>query len=302
MLKRLLVKFLLMLAPLLLAAPSLATVVTKRGLADDSWVVEFVSGDTADSASINNTCASWNVSFDLGGGSAAATIYGINAPSVATGASGSTALTNGTLTVASLAAPVSVSTALPYLKVDVVSGPSSGTARVYLNCVKLASSGGSNPGQQTQGQYVYTTTPTTDNTAAPSATNIAGLSYAVAAGGQYYMHCEVLASSSTSTANGIRLGVTGPAIGAGTVSILFSTVVSPTNPGGTKEFASLNAYGVHNVVTGSGGTTRVIDMIDVVLFNGATAGTLQITLDTEIAAGEVVTAHTGSWCLLRTVA
>jgi hypothetical protein len=89
----------------------------------------WTTGETGDSDAIQSTdCASWKVSAVLPNG-ATANVYALEASD--------SAASSGVLRVAvttTTTEPVTVNTGLPYLKVDVLTAPSSGTAKLFFYC------------------------------------------------------------------------------------------------------------------------------------------------------------------------
>lgn len=271
---------------LLVAGSSDATVTTSRGQAG-GWVVSFVNGDTADSAAIDNTCATWRVSFDLGGGSAAATIYGLTNSTDAT--SVGTALTGGTLTASSLAAPVVVSTALPYIKVDVVTGPSSGTARVWLFCT-LSAGGGSG--------FSTASMPAAVSTSSTASWTPTGLSVPVVSATDYLMWCWFLTSSANATGTiGVNMQVTGPANTRVHLTRHYCSTNGSSVPDNVVAATAFHTATDDNTTTSSG-TTQCRDRYAVMLI-GSGNGTVAIGFQPEIDANSV-TVHTGT-CAWRAI-
>jgi hypothetical protein len=281
--------------PICIALPALAAVTTETG--PNRTTVSFVNGDTADSSAFVNACQQWQVSFDLGGGSAAATIYGMANPALATGASGTTVLTNGTLTVASLAAPVTVSTALPYLKIDVVTGPSSGTASVFMYCVRVAGGGSGSPGALGSSTPLIfgATADTADTVIAPSLTNVTGFSQLLAASASYSLDCFFI-TSATNVANGVVFGFT-PDVAVTNFDMTYINIEGPA----TSVIDTINTTGTTsntNTAANSAGTGAVVSrVLGRVVTSGAV--TLQAVVDAEAITGGGTTVHNGSFCSLR---
>ena len=138
-------------------------------------------------------------------------------------------------------------------------------------------------------QTVRTTAQTTDSTSA-AVTNIAGLAFPVAAGASYNFQCYVI-NTSAATTTGVRLSVTGPTIGAGLIT--FNTMTVQTAIATLSESAS--AYDAVSTSIAAIITVPQINRIVGFFKAGATAGNLQITMNTEID-GSAVTAEIGSWC------
>lgn len=134
---------------------------------------------------------------------------------------------------------------------------------------------------------VVATAQTTDSTIT-SPTNIAGLAIPVAANTQYFIECGLLALS-TSISTAIRYGVTGPAAPTmvGIMVVTADTTVSVDSE-------SFNAFGFVSAQNASLSTHHV-NRISILLRNGANAGTVQITIDSEVAAS-LVTSEIGSFC------
>lgn len=283
-------KLLVLIFALLLAAPAAAAVTTSRS--HNGWVVAFGNGDTEDSAHIDNVCATWRVSFDLGGGSAAATIYGLTNSNDATTAG--TALTNGTLTAASLAAPVVVSTSLPYIKVDVVTGPSSGTARVWMYCT-LTAGGGGDPNVVTTalGADVTTIDAAAGNAALP------GLGFSVNESTNYSVECIVYSSSASPTI-GANIQVTGP---ASPTIVRYTRLFcgAPGIPSGVVSSSSFFVGTDDNTTTNTLSPTQCPNILHLAFVTSAgNGGAVGFGLSAEIGSNSV-TVHAGSFCDVRTV-
>lgn len=146
------------------------------------------------------------------------------------------------------------------------------------------SSGGSDPWTTVVLGADHTNTTTTPTT-------VPTLSFPVAANTQYAVEC-FLSVSAAATTTGVQITVTGPASPtAVTITRDYSTTATAAGR------LSLSALGALNA-TASAGTAASIDMITMILRNGANAGTLGLQLDSEVAAS-AVTIRQGSHCRSR---
>lgn len=125
--------------------------------------------------------------------------------------------------------------------------------------------------------------------------NVTGLSFPVAANTDYRMVCSLLYRSAATT-TGIKVSVTGPSTPT-SVTGMFNTYVSAA-AAATVQGSLFRAY--DGGVASTGVDTINVDTpgtLDVVLRNGANAGTLQVRFNSEVATS-TVTVKAGSSCEL----
>lgn len=131
----------------------------------------------------------------------------------------------------------------------------------------------------------------TDSTLATD-TNLTGLLMAVSASTNYRMKCRLVTDAAAAT-TGVRVGITGP---ASPTQLTWSRTSCAS--AAASAFASLNTYAV-DARTASAGTTRCVEELNLILRNGLNAGTVQLTVNTEIDTS-AVGVRIGSYCEWQT--
>lgn len=139
---------------------------------------------------------------------------------------------------------------------------------------------------------VFSTAELSDS-AAGGTENIPDLTVPVDADTRYKIRCY-LTTRSAATTTGIQITVNGPSSPT-QVSINRQSCSSAT----ANVFIQKNAFGSEDARTGSAGTTRCMESINIDLVNGANAGNVTFSLDTEVASS-AVTVYEGAFCEYRT--
>jgi len=142
-------------------------------------------------------------------------------------------------------------------------------------------SGGSDPWVR-----VATSADHSNSTVTPSA--VPALVLAVAASTRYLIRCQLVTSSAAAT-TGVQLALTGPASPTALTWMRRSCAAATTIRNNQS-----NAYN-NDAATASAGATRCIEEVHITLRNGANAGNVGFTLQSEIAASNT-TVHIGSMC------
>ena len=128
--------------------------------------------------------------------------------------------------------------------------------------------------------------------ATTTASNITGLSFAVAASTNYSIHCDLYYQGSAATA-GLDITVTGP---ASPTSVFYSYDEFPTAT--TSQTAVANSFGTKLIGNASvTATTNLHAIVAIGLVNGANAGTVQVQ-GSATGAG-TVTVQAGSSCQIQ---
>lgn len=120
--------------------------------------------------------------------------------------------------------------------------------------------------------------------------DVSGTGVSVSASKTYSFVCQLIADSDAVT-TGIDVSVNGPAIGAGSMTYNSTYWVSATAIA-MKPFA---AYNGDTASTASNGTARAVFIVEGILVNGSTAGTLIARAKRE-AVGTGPNVRTGSYC------
>lgn len=131
-----------------------------------------------------------------------------------------------------------------------------------------------------------------DSTAGGS-NDVPDLTVPVDADTRYKIRCN-FTTVSAATTTGIQMTVNGPSSPT-QVSIRRQSCSSAT----AMIITQKNAFGSEDARTASAGTTRCMESIDIDLENGANAGDVTFSLDTETSAS-AVTAYEGAYCEYRT--
>lgn len=139
---------------------------------------------------------------------------------------------------------------------------------------------------------VFSSADLTDS-AAGGTENIPDLTIPVDADTRYKIRCS-FTTAAAATTTGIQMTVNGPASPT-RVSLRRQSCSSAT----AMVLIQKNAFASEDARTGSAGTTRCVESIDIDLVNGANAGNVTFSLDTEVAAS-TVTVYEGAYCEYRT--
>jgi len=132
----------------------------------------------------------------------------------------------------------------------------------------------------------------TDSTAAGT-NDVPDLAVPVDANTRYLIRCY-FTTVSAATTTGIQMTVNGPSSPT-QVSLRRQSCSSATAMIVTQK----NVFASEDVRTGSAGTTRCMESIDIDLQNGANAGSVTFSVDTETSAS-AVTVYEGAYCEYRT--
>lgn len=178
-------------------------------------------------------------------------------------------LDNGTTAFASLPSPAGVGSRALCSNCNfgktVTQGSGGGASQIFRQNV----SGQGTKWFNTQPFFMQVTTTYTNATTTPS--NIAGLSFPVAASTDYSMHCWMGWSASANTA-GLDITITGPA----SPTLVVYSYTETQNGAVTPQSNDTASFGTKLTGTASLTATQGIAVIDMTLLNGTNAGTVQV--------------------------